>query len=57
MRRACPTCNGSGWNQDIHNKPINITAPIGGTIGLKTLMDYLRKRLLCQKCNGTGRIT
>lgn len=51
----CKTCKGSGWNQAILDRPVDITAPIGGSIGLKTVMLYLRRRLLCPDCQGTGR--
>jgi DnaJ-class molecular chaperone len=56
LKPACGTCHGSGWNQAIKTHPVDITAPINSEDGLKTLMDYVRQRLCCPDCDGTGKV-
>jgi DnaJ-class molecular chaperone len=54
-KETCPTCGGSGWNQDL--KSFEMKAPItGDKRSLEALKKYTHDRLCCKTCNGHGLI-
>ena len=44
----CPTCNGSGWNQNL-STPFEARAIITDVRSLTALKEYTKNRLLCKK--------
>ncbi len=51
----CPTCNGSGWNQNL-STPFEARAIITDVRSLTALREYTKKRLLCETCEGHGSV-